>query len=545
MAIGKVNAYATVQAPNVDFGEIALNAQKFQDADIEKQKELKVAQLKAEKVTPVELKLPELKNTSTVGSYDETKYQVVEQSKTDIAEITYKENNIYGPGKLPIELQVRRANLMANATQIDSNLANVRKGAEDYVKKIPLFSGVGNDKIDVVAAAMKKDAEHFIGDDGKVHYRVYVKNSDGTKTIKTFSDRGVIKDSITDDDIQSGDIFNNILATDVTAEVNKLQGILKLDKFRTDNGVVSIDTQTKNRPDFIIATDAAITASLGPMNVSNDKLIDILYKTGDPKYKTVLKEYTQEDYNKAKDFIKTQVWGGIPEISEKNVSTPSAIALRKEGQEQEKYKYTIGRSSHAQGELGGSISRDVEKTSFGFPLIRVPMVSVKAGNYFNKKGEAGKIPLPPGSYFTDMTLIQRGNKEIPAFVVQQLDAKSSREVQNKINDLDFGSMNPDQQQEATNIILSSYGNKYTQHIYTFSKEDSDNILKQQTLGANKGAGYNTQFAIETLRNAQPKEKVNNTQNTKQISSKDFNAKWSKLKSGEKLVGPDGKTYTKS
>jgi hypothetical protein len=54
MAIGKVNAYATVQAPNVDFGEIALNAQKFQEADIERQKELKVAQLKAEKVKPID-----------------------------------------------------------------------------------------------------------------------------------------------------------------------------------------------------------------------------------------------------------------------------------------------------------------------------------------------------------------------------------------------------------------------------------------------------------------------------------------------------------
>jgi len=507
MAIGKVNAYATVQTPNVDFGEIALNAQKFQAADLERQKELKVAQAKAEKVTPVEFKFPELKNTSTVGSYDESMYKTVEDSKTGVAEITYQENNVYGPGKLPVELQVRRANLMANASQIDSNLANVRKGAEDYVKKIPLFSGVGDDKIEVVKAALNKDAEHFIGEDGKVRYRAYVNNPDGTKTIKKFSDRGVIKDSITNDDIQSLSIFNNVLAVDVPAEVNKLQGILKLDKFRTDNGIVSIDTQTKNRPDFIKATDAAITAALGPISVNNDKLIDILYKTGDPKYKTVLNQYNQEDFDKAKEFIKTQVWGGIPDVSERNIDSAEIARRDKEKQEQEKYNYTIGRSSWAQNKLGASISNDVDKTAFGFPLVKLPMYSVEAGHYFNEQGVAATNPLPAGSYISNMTLIRKGDKEIPAFVVQQLDAKSSREVQNKIKELRFNTnISEEDKQSQENEILSSYGNKYTQHIYTLTKEDADNILRQQTIGANKGKGYNVDFAKTTLRNAQPKVK---------------------------------------
>ena len=40
MAIGKVNAYATVEGPKVDFGDIALNAQKIQQTDLERMKDM-------------------------------------------------------------------------------------------------------------------------------------------------------------------------------------------------------------------------------------------------------------------------------------------------------------------------------------------------------------------------------------------------------------------------------------------------------------------------------------------------------------------------
>jgi len=55
MAIGKVDAYATVQAPNVDFGDIAVNAQKFQGDLLDKMRADKAAQLKAKEYKPVDL----------------------------------------------------------------------------------------------------------------------------------------------------------------------------------------------------------------------------------------------------------------------------------------------------------------------------------------------------------------------------------------------------------------------------------------------------------------------------------------------------------
>ena len=43
---------------------------------------------------------------------------------------------------------------------------------------------------------------------------------------------------------------------------------------------------------------------------------------------------------------------------------------------------------------------------------------------------------------------------------------------------------------------------------------------------------------------QPKEVVKPAATTKPITAEEFNAKWTKLKPNETLVGPDGKTYTK-
>ena len=53
MAIGKTNAFATVTAPKVDFGEVALNAQKFQQEADEKRLAKAAAKPKEKEVKPL------------------------------------------------------------------------------------------------------------------------------------------------------------------------------------------------------------------------------------------------------------------------------------------------------------------------------------------------------------------------------------------------------------------------------------------------------------------------------------------------------------
>jgi hypothetical protein len=57
MAIGKTNAFATVTAPKVDFGEVALNAQKFQqDADEKRLAKVVATKTKEKEIKPLDVK---------------------------------------------------------------------------------------------------------------------------------------------------------------------------------------------------------------------------------------------------------------------------------------------------------------------------------------------------------------------------------------------------------------------------------------------------------------------------------------------------------
>lgn len=68
------------------------------------------------------------------------------------------------------------------------------------------------------------------------------------------------------------------------------------------------------------------------------------------------------------------------------------------------------------------------------------------------------------------------------------------------------------------------------------------------MGKNTEAIKNYDEAVEKMENIRTKElgsKTSTSNTNKPLSESDFNEEWSKLKKGEKLVGPDGKTYTKS
>jgi len=535
MAIGKVGAYATVQAPNVDFGDIAVNAQKFQSDLIDKMRADKAA--KAKEIKPVEVAKFDEVIPAGVKVHDVAVTNIVSEQKNRYADLNKEATEAGGLDKLSSEKQVEYNNIpgiIKKYTEINTKIGGYAKSfLENQSKK----SGVQQSQTDIVAHGLDnlEDTEPIVLN-GSIMYkfpeiettsdgngnvqRKFKVGIDGKKVYRKFYDReGNERDSFDDNELLNGKAFNVMDAYDLTEDAGKISDNIKLRTNTTDNGITSISTTYNDDQRVKEAVDKMINAHVA----NREQRINVLYNYATtelakenitPEQKEKLQrylhplkesEYTDEDKQIVRDEYKTAIFGGLAPESKENVNLAESRAQQKEKQEQEKYNYTLGRATWAQNRLAGSISRDVDKTAFGFPLVKIPVYSVKAGNYFNEKGEGANTPLPAGSYISNMTLVKRGDKEIPGFVVQQLDAKSSREVQDKMSGPAWTSMSSDQQQEATNSILSSYGNKYTQHIYFFSKEDADNILRQQTLGANKGKGYNVDFAKTTLRNSQPKE----------------------------------------
>ena len=212
MAIGKVNAYATVQAPNVDFGEIALNAQKFQEADIDKQKELKAAQLKADKPEEFKATYPKSEEASGVASYESSQLDVLNQARDRVSVIEAEANKAGGFSKLPSQLKVEYNNLQDLGKQIDSNKKIMATRFSKFQESIPTFSKAMDGNLNFVSALMNEKAIHETGADGTVRYRPFLLEDDGiTKKLgadgkplfATYTDRfGNVKETATKEEIE-------------------------------------------------------------------------------------------------------------------------------------------------------------------------------------------------------------------------------------------------------------------------------------------------------------------------------------------------------
>jgi hypothetical protein len=373
-----------------------------------------------------------------------------------------------------------------------------------YVFKFPEIETYNNPVTGDTERRFKVD-----GKGNKIYKKFY--NRDGTQT-----------DTFSQSDMQTGRAYDVVDDYDFTEDVGKIQNNTKLRFNTTDNGVTSI-TNSYNKDERVKeALDAMIETHVD----NRDQRINVLYKYAKGKltqknlsdkeranFERFLhplqeKDYTDEDKQIVRDEWKKAIMGGLPTEYKESVNLPAKIANDKYNQEQNKYNYTITRNSWANDDqIADSISLDRDKTSFGFPVAKIPLYSVKAGNYFDQNGNPENQDLPAGSYIADMTLIKFNDKEAPAYTVQVLDAKSSRELKKETDNLWLRTdIDNNKKEEMQNEILSSYGNKYSQHVYMFSKATADNILKQQTQGANKGKGYNVDYAKTILRKSQPKKK---------------------------------------
>jgi len=304
MAIGKVDAYATVQAPNVDFGDIALNAQKFQAADIDKQRELKIAQAKAIKPEKYDPYIVDDK-TSNNGTVDSLRTKLITQN-IDLYNQAKKNGDEVTGGK--VASSIKRILSMS-----DSILKSGTQFAE--MKQSGKISGLENDRIDWYDNMVSGDgADGYTSPSGNMYIYAIEKDKEGNKLLNndgTFKKK-IIKNSKGKDitELSDFDIINN-LNNDLIPNVQLNDELLALAKTTSPytQKVEHGDTTVGNV--YLQKEDVDNLGKLIESKLKTDHKYfqDILYKSNPNKYNQKLKEdeYTPEMYGNAKNFLLNSV----------------------------------------------------------------------------------------------------------------------------------------------------------------------------------------------------------------------------------------------
>jgi len=330
MAIGKVDAYATVQAPNVDFGDIALNAQKFQGEMLDKLRADKEAKAKAEKPKEFEANYVKSEKTSGIASYESSRIDTLHKANDRIFDIKKTADSIGGFNQLPSQVQVEYQNLQSLGKQLDSDAEASNTTLKTFQDNIANYSKAGDSQINFVSAAASGKLIMEPGPNGKAIYRAYKLKDDnsgekeldkeGKPFFATFTDKfGNVKDHITNEEIRSGDIINLPKAFDELSFYKKTADFLKLPVTGTDTGSIkkvfnSLSTENESSLKSIIETQV----------INNrDNLIDTLYKLDPIKYKEPKKEYLEEDKQFARNGLEKGIKGGIAlsNVTDKNAPT--------------------------------------------------------------------------------------------------------------------------------------------------------------------------------------------------------------------------------
>jgi len=493
MAIGKVDAYATVQAPNVDFGEIALNAQKFQEADLEKQKEMKVAQLKAEKVKPIES--PEIGNyiPSGYSISDSTLTESLQGVKDRIAYIQTEADKAGGISFLPASLQLEFKNGNKAADSFNEMSKQTGANLKEFIDNHPKVSGVNDGLYDVIANTIDnpKDIEHTFENGTWVHKipiietdkegnKKFVTNGKGEKTYKTwYNSDGNVTNSFTQGDLQTKSAFRVIPKVDIVKNVNEIQGIVKATIGQTDTGIVKVKDLYYTNKRVKDAVDGAIENQVGNRATKINLLYDLYseYKNRKditPEFKAEIEryshpmreeEYTEKDMQNAKYKLKNLIEGGFG--GEHITDVDSAEMARRKEEAMKKYKMSLIPTT-----ISKETSPDVIKQGFVTITDAAPTVNAGYSAQYLKSGRT--IQLPAGSTLTGVTKGVGGSGLIRVAVPM-----TKTELYKVAKEGGWKGMNTSKTQEENDAELASYTKgKTTKEAYFRAPEVTINSMLQ-------------------------------------------------------------------
>lgn len=476
MAIGKINAYATVQAPNVDFGEVALNAQKFQEADLERRKELKIAQLKVEKPKPVDV--PETGNFLP-GGYnisDTTLNQSLAETRDDLARIKTEADKVGGIQFLPADVQLRFKNGNKAADTYSKQAEITATNLKEFLGNQSKASGVNDGLYKVIGSTIDNpnDVEHsfengtwvhripVIDTDKEGNRKFAIDESTGKKKYKTwYNSDGNLVSSFTQGDLQTKAAFRVVPKVDVIKNVNDIQNTIKATVGQTDSGIVKIknlyytDSRVKQAVDNSVENSVSDRATR--MNLlydiyseyKNDKTITPELKAELERYSHPMREeeYTEKDMDRARSKFKNMLEGGFGG----EVITDVNLAEKREQKKEEMNKYALSLIPET---ILNKISPDVIRD--GFVVVKDAKPTSQSGFQVTDVNTGGRVRIETGSTLTGVT---KGKNGISIVRVAVPVTKSS--TYGKTGGVSF-KYNPNLSQEENDLELQ----KYTQGITT-------------------------------------------------------------------------------
>lgn len=336
MAIGKVNAYATVEPPKVDFGDIALNAQKIQQADLDRMKDMIPKQEKND------FKIKELdsgvKKTGN-GGYDQTLTSFLDDVLVENLAI---DNEAQSLGKYTPELMAKKQKLQNEVVGLKGLAEKFTSDAIEFSKNLSegKLSTVDKSRFDIVEdIAAKRNLEILKDDNGNTVFKVRMVDADGSflsdknnnPLYKKFNDRGVERDYITKYELENGSLFgNSIKELDRAKVIGAIQNNLKLRTEVKDPKGIVISTKTFLNDDDYDAVDSQINGVLN----NYDNLSSYLYSLDREKYATpkTMDQYKKDgDFELASNAMKKSVLAGLGFQNKEDRAKPTIIKVGGDG----------------------------------------------------------------------------------------------------------------------------------------------------------------------------------------------------------------------
>lgn len=313
MAIGKVNAYATVQPINIDYGDIALDAQKMQQAANEQIKDLM-----PKPEPPVDpYKMEGTLSSSTVSAIDTGLNSTLNEFVNELASLTDKKRR----GVITSEEEVRASWLEKSAVPTLSSLAtNTASSAKKYAEEHEKYSGASgtmSDFFEGLTRGISSDMYKIepVKSNNSYNIRVpliqdgkQVVDEKGNKIWRKYVDKnGDEHDFINSKEIEGGYFFDRMpKAWDSDGYAKGIINDIKLKTEGSDTGIVKT-VQSVVTPEI----KASILESINANLKDKDKLIDILYKVDPKEYANPKKQYTEEDIQKARTHLTRQIDRGL------------------------------------------------------------------------------------------------------------------------------------------------------------------------------------------------------------------------------------------
>jgi hypothetical protein len=425
MAIGKENAYATVTAPEVNFGDIGTNAQKFQSASLDRLKDMipkqeKKKDFKIEGVTGGT-------ERSSNGGYDQSVIMMANELKDEnyLIDKQAELEGYYSP-----ELTAKKQKVQSALQSLDSVTKIFSQNAQNWAKDSNdgKFSDVDKSRFDYLQKiSNKRNVEISRDENGEMIFKVRKTDEEGnflsdkeTKQplYETFNDKGSNRDYVSKYEMDNGSLFTNTIKnTKVDDAVAKLSGNIKLSTETTDPTGVRKKTITFLSDEQKKGLDKNIKAYLSDY----DNLVNVLYETQDEKYsrpKSMAQYQKDGDVDVALKAMKARINGNLG-YSALDVADSPKITINN-GKKDEENAYLINKTTVKQKEFNG------KKWSYGYEL---PISQT------SDKIKFGGIPVQIKSTGYD----RDSNRFYIAYSVSESQSKSEAVKENKEKNIGKGS----------------------------------------------------------------------------------------------------------